>query len=174
MLTLVRKWLKNIKGTTAVEFSLIGVPFVIMTVGTVEMAIMMASQSLLQESTFAASRMIRTGQLQQAEGGGNEEMFRDAVCDFSSLLIPCNDIQFQVQTMPTFADAQDEPLPTFDEDGNLESEDFDAGGESDIVMIRVVYNYPIRTPFMTPSLANTSNGKRTMMSTIVLQTEPYE
>lgn len=172
MRTPVRAWLGNNKGATAVEFSLVALPFVMLIVGTIEMALMFTAQSVLQESTFTAARLIRTGQLQLDPDGDAEEAFRESVCDFSSLLIPCNEIQFNVQTLPSFADADDAP-PEYDEDGNL-IQNFDAGGPSDIVLIRVVYNYPVRTPLMQPILSNNDLGKRTMLSTIVMRTEPYE
>ncbi len=173
MESLLKKWWGRNDGVTAVEFSMIAVPFVVMTVGIIEMALMFTSQALLQESTFTASRLIRTGQLQQSESAGQEQMFRDAVCDFSALLIPCNDIQFQVVEVPSFDEADDNP-PQFDEDGNLLDTPFDPGDADSVNVIRVVYNYPIRTPLMQPLLANHDNGVRTMMSTIVLQAEPYE
>jgi len=171
--SLLKKWWGRNDGVTAVEFSMIAVPFVFMTVGIIEMALVFTSQALLQESTFTASRLIRTGQLQQSPSAGQEDMFRDAVCDFSALLIPCDDIQFQVVEVPSFDEADDNP-PQFDDEGNLLDTPFDPGEASSVVVIRVVYNYPIRTPLMEPLLANHDNGVRTMLSTIVLQTEPYE
>lgn len=173
MILRIRQWLKREEGTTAVEFSLVAVPFVFLIVGTIEMALMFTAQSVLQESTFTAARLIRTGQIQQSDGGDPETMFRERVCSFSELMIPCGDIKFQVRTLPSFADAGDEPTP-FDADGNFADEGFDPGGASDIVMIRVAYNYPIRTPLMQSILANYGGNKRSMLSTIVLQTEPYE
>jgi len=170
---LLKKWWRRDEGVTAVEFSMVAVPFIFLTVGIIEMALVFTSQSVLQESTFTASRLIRTGQLQQSPSAGQEEMFRDAVCDFAELLIPCNKIQFQVVEVPSFDDADEDP-PEFDEEGNLLETPFDPGIENSIVVIRVVYNYPIRTPMMQPLLANRESGVRTMMSTIVLQTEPYE
>lgn len=173
MIIRVRKWFRDIGGTTAVEFSLVGIPFILMIVGTIEMALMFTAQSVLQESTFTASRLIRTGQLQLSEEGDREEMFRDAVCGFSEMLIPCDDIQFSVQSVPSFADADDMP-PEFDEDGNMINTEFDPGGANGVVLVRVSYNYPVRTPLMQPVLSNRSGGVRTMLSTIVLQAEPYE
>ncbi len=152
---------------------MIGIPFVLMTIGTIELALMFTTQSLLHESTFAAARLIRTGQIQQAGGAGQEQMFRDAVCDFSEILIPCNQIQFQVQEVPSF-DAADDAPPQFDEDGNLQDTGFDPGAENSVVLIRVVYNYPIKTPMMESFFSNRTGGKRTMLSTMVLQTEPYQ
>lgn len=168
-----RNLLRDQHGATAVEFSLIALPFVFLIVGTIEIALMFTAQSVLQESTFTASRLIRTGQLQQGLAGDPEAAFRESVCDFSALLIPCGQIQFQVKTLPSFADARDE-TPEFDEDGNLLDTGFDAGGANDVVMIRVSYNYPIRTPMMQPVLSNVGGTKRALMSTIVMRTEPYE
>lgn len=173
MILRIRQWLRRDEGATAVEFSMVAVPFVFLIVGTIEMALMFTAQSVLQESTFTAARLIRTGQIQQSDGGDPEAMFREQVCGFSELMIPCNEIKFRVQTLPSFADAADEPSP-FDADGVFADEGFDPGGENDIVMIRVAYNYPIRTPLMQNILANYGGNKRAMLSTIVLQTEPYQ
>lgn len=174
MTKFVKRWFKDTEGATAVEFSMVGIPFILMIVGIIEMAMMFTAQSLLQESTFSAARLIRTGQLQQATGGGDpQDAFRTAVCSFAELLIPCADIQFQVQQVPSFADADDMP-PLFDADGNMQNTGFDPGEENDVVLIRVVYNYPIITPLMQPVLTNTNGASRRMISTIVLQTEPYK
>lgn len=170
MTSLIRKWLRRNEGATAVEFSLVAFPFIMMTIGIAELALMFTTQSVLYESAFTASRMIRTGQLQLT--GGTEETFRDAVCEFSAALIPCAQIQFTVQQVPSFSDAEDMP-PEFDEDGNLLNQGFDPGAENDVVLVRLAYNYPVKTPLMQPLLAN--NGiNRTMFSTVVLRTEPYQ
>jgi Flp pilus assembly protein TadG len=170
MLSLWGKWIRECKGSTAVEFCLVGFPFVLMTIGIIELSLMFTAQSVLHEASFTASRLIRTGQLQQ--GGGDESTFREAVCDFASVMIPCASIQFQVKTLPSFSDAQDEP-PLFDADGNLTDQTFDPGDEEEVVLIRVSYNYPIYTPLMQPILAD-HGTKRTLYSTIVLRTEPYQ
>ena len=167
----LKQWRFNRDGSTAVEFALIGIPFIFMIIGIIEMALMFTSQSLLEASTAEAARQVRIGAVQQ---GGGEQEFVDTLCDFSSLLIPCDDVQYQVQTFDDFGDVQDAPDAQFDEDGNLEDQGFDAGGVSDVVMIRVAYKYPIKTPMMQLILTNNNDSSRVMVSTIVLQTEPYE
>ncbi|MEM6811672.1 MAG: TadE family protein [Pseudomonadota bacterium] len=166
-----KKWKNDQKGVTAVEFSLVGVPFIFMVVGIVEMALMFTAQSLLEASTNQAAREIRTGAVQQ---GGGVDLFDDTLCNFSDIFIPCEDIQYQVISMDDFQQAEDIPDPTFDEDGNLEDQQFTPGGVSDVVMIRTVYPYQIRTPLMQLALAPDSGGERLLMSTIVIQTEPYQ
>ena len=174
MIQILNRWFKRKEGTTAVEFALVGIPFVLMIVGTLEMSLMFTAQALLHESTFTAARLIRTGQIQTGEVEGGETAFREAVCDFAALMIPCDRIQFQVQQVPSFGDAQDLPPAEYDEDGNLEDQGFDPGSVSEIVLIRVAYNYPVITPFMQPFLAESGKSTRTMLSTIILQNEPYE
>ncbi|MEM9470182.1 MAG: TadE/TadG family type IV pilus assembly protein [Pseudomonadota bacterium] len=159
------------EGVTAVEFALVGLPFIFMIIGIVEMALMFTAQSLLEASTAEASRQIRTGAVQQ---GGGETMFQDALCEFADAFIPCPEIQYQVVSMDSFEEIEDLPPPSFDDDGNLEDQEFTPGGVSDVVMIRTAYNYPIKTPLMQLALTNDSNGKRILMSTVVLKTEPYE
>ena len=156
----------------AVEFSLIGLPFILMTVGVVEMALVFTSQSVLQNATFSAARLIRTGQLQQGLMGDPEQAFREAVCDFAALAIRCDNIQFTVSRLDDFSDA-DDMQPEFDEDGNLQNTEFEPGAENDVVLIRVVYNYRITTPVMQQVLSDVGSNRRGLMSTIVLQTEPY-
>ena len=158
-------------GATAIEFAMVGIPFIFMIIGIIEMALMFTAQSLLEASTAQAARQIRTGAVQQ---GGGQDAFTDALCEYASVLIPCDELQFQVVAMNDFGEAQDFPEATFDEDGNLEDQEFTPGGISDVVMIRVAYRYEIKTPLMQPFLTNDGNSQRVMFSTIVLQTEPYE
>ncbi|NCO04419.1 MAG: pilus assembly protein [Alphaproteobacteria bacterium] len=172
----INQWFRKEDGTTAVEFSLIGVPFVFMIIGIIEMAMMFTTQSLIEYGTSQGARLIRTGQVQQ---GGGEAAFRDAVCGTVAItpsrnFIDCNDLQYQVVALDSFGDAQDFGDPTFDEDGNLQDQSFDAGDVNDVVMIRVAYRYPIMTPMMGVMLSNNGDNARIMLSTTVLQTEPYD
>lgn len=167
----IKTWRYNRDGSTAVEFALIGIPFIFMVIGIIEMALMFTAQSLLEAATAEAAREVRTGAVQQ---GGGQQLFTDTICDFAAVLIPCDQIQYQVESVEDFGDAADFPDAAFDDDGNLEDQGFDAGGVSDVVMIRTAYKYPIKTPMMQLILTNNSDSNRIMLSTIVLQSEPYE
>lgn len=164
-------WIKNDDGATAVEFAIVGIPFIFMVVGVVEMGLMFTSQSLLEASTAQAARQIRTGAVQE---GGGEALFQQELCDFASVLMTCNEIQYQVVPMNNFGDAEDFPDPSFDDNGDLEDQQFDAGGVSDVILIRTAYQYPIKTPLFQVLLSNNGNTLRTMISTVVLKTEPYQ
>jgi Flp pilus assembly protein TadG len=167
-----RSWVDRKEGTTAIEFSLMAIPYFMLTIGILEVSIMYASACLLEGATTAAARLIRTGQVQQAESADPEEMFRDAVCDYAEALIACDKVIIEVRQMESFDD-YDSMGAQYDEDGNMVSQGFDAGGSNDRVLIRVAYRYEMLTPFIGPLLVGPDNSRQ-FMSTIVLQTEPYE
>lgn len=166
-----RKWREGREGTTAIEFSLLIIPYLMLTLGIIELSIMYTAANLLEGATGAASRQIRTGQLQQS-GQNQEEAFREALCNYATILIRCDDIQLEVVPLSSFYDIAS-MQPQFDEEGNLISRGFDSGGSNDRVLIRAAYRYQMLTPLVGQLIAGPGN-KRLFMSTVVLQTEPYE
>ena len=167
----LKKFIKNEKGTTAIEFSLLAIPYLMLTLGIIEIAIMYASASLLEGATNSASRMIRTGELQQS-GADPETAFRDGLCDYTTVLINRNDVVVESLTLSSFSDVATSPAQ-FDADGNMVSQGFDAGGSDARILIRVAYRYEMMTPFVGRLISGSDNS-RLFMSTIVLQVEPYD
>lgn len=168
---LFKHWVRQDDGVTAVEFSLLLAPYMILTLGIIELSMMFLSASLLEGSTNSAARLIRTGQLQQS-ALAPEQVFRDALCDYNMAFINCNNIIVDVQQLDSFNDFG-ATAPQFDADGDLISTGVNPGGASDRVLIRTAYRYEIMTPIVGPLLTG-GNGSRLFMSTIVLQSEPYD
>lgn len=169
---ILRKFKSSEDGVTAIEFSFIALPFITMIIGIMELALMFSTQSLLDGAAGSAARLVRTGQIQQ--GGNPQDAFEQALCDFADALIRCEDIQYQVVSVDSFDDADQLPDAEFDEDGNLTDQSFDPGGVSDVVLIRAAHQYNIATPFFGAVAGTGGENTRTMLATIVLQTEPYE
>lgn len=160
-------------GATAVEFAIVGVPFVFTLVGLIEVSLMYAANSLLQDSTASAARLIRTGQVQQ-DITDPEAVFHDELCRHASAFLNCGNVQYEVVTLEGgFGDAEAN-TPTFDSSGDLVSQGFSPGGVNDVVLVRTVYRYPLMTPFIGPLLADGPGQTKFMISTMVLQTEPYD
>lgn len=166
-----RNWVKDEDGTTAIEFSLLAIPYLTLMLGIIELSLMYASGALLEGATQHAARLVRTGQIQQMASGG-EAAFRQALCDYATALVRCDNIQLEVQDMDSFSDFSSLQAD-YDEDGNLSSRGFSVGGSSDRVMIRTAYRYTMYTP-LVGTLLNGPDGSRLFVSTFVLQTEPYE
>lgn len=168
---LLPKWAKDDRGTTAIEFSLLAIPFIFLSIGIIELSIMYASASLLEGATGSAARLIRTGQVQQSTGD-QIAMFEEALCNYTRVIVNCNDIDYEVIVLDSYSDFEDNPA-NVDADGNFSSSGVDFGGVSDKILIRTAYRYSMMTPFVGQLLAGPDNA-RLFMSTIVLQTEPYE
>ncbi len=160
-------------GATAVEFALIAMPLVMMIFGLIEMCMIFTKQGVLEYATSQAARKIRTGQAQQS--GSPEDYFKESLCDSASFFINCDDISYEVQSLDNFGEADEQPAPSFDEEGNFLSQGFDSGSSNGVVLIRTVYRHNLFTPLMAPLMSSAGeSGKRLMMSTVVLQSEPYE
>ncbi len=169
-----RKFLKSLfrkeDGTTAIEFSMLLFPYMLLTLGILELAIMFTSQSLLEGATSSAARMIRTGELQESGAGNEEQVFQDALCNYARAFINCQNIVVEVKPLNSF---YDDITPTYDGDGNIVPDAFDSGGSDQAMLIRTSYRYPMITPIVGPLLMG-PDGSTLFVSTIVLQTEPYD
>ncbi len=168
MFGLCKKLYKRKEGSTAIEFAMLAVPYVMLSLGIIELSLMYTSASLLEGATDSAARLVRTGQLQQADGG--EAMFRDALCNYATVLVNCEDIVVEVIPLASYNDFSG---PVYNADGEMVSQGFDAGGSNDRMLIRTSYRFEMMTPLVGP-LLNGEDGATTFISTIVLQTEPYE
>jgi hypothetical protein len=100
-------------------------------------------------------------------------MFRDMLCQRTNALLNCDNIQYEVVRMGSFSDFASFPA-TFDDDGNLLAQGFDPGGVDDVILIRTVYRYPMLTPLVGRLLADGPNNSKLLVSTVVLETEPYD
>lgn len=164
-------WARNSDGTTAIEFALLAIPYLFLTLGIIELALMYASATMLEGASHNAARLVRTGQVQQASADP-QAMFTDALCASTTLLVRCEDIQVEVQTLDSFSDF-DTLQAQYSDDGDFIPSGFDAGGSSDRVLIRTAYRYQMMTP-LVGTLLSGADGATLFMTTIVLQTEPYE
>ena len=166
---ILKSWVRKEDGVTAVEFSLLFAPFLMLTLGILELAVMFTSASLMERATSSAARMIRTGELQQLSGDPKAN-FEAALCDSITVLIDCNEIAVDVREMSSFSDFSSMG-PQF-EDGVFQ-ESFAAGCADDRVLIRTFYQYSMLTP-LVGTLLSGGDGVIEFMSTVVLQSEPYD
>lgn len=166
-------WRRDKDGVVAVEFALVALPFFMLIIGLLEVSLMYASAVVLEGATVASSRAIRTGAVQQSTNP--EQTFKDLLCANIAALIPCNKVKYEVihPAGNTFNGAEGIP-PEYDSDGSLKPHPFNAGGVSDVVVIRTSYRYTFITPFMAPLLSAASDFGVTLLSTITLRSEPYD
>jgi hypothetical protein len=62
-----------------------------------------------------------------------------------------------------------------DANGNLQTGDFgyQPGGPGDIVVVRLMYQWPVYVSLLGLNLSDMSAGKRLLMATVAFRNEPY-
>ena len=160
-------------GAAAVEFTLIAAPFLALLVAILQTAVVFFASRVLDETAEQASRHILTGQAQTA--GMTQSQFADYVCRKSSSLFNCNNFMINVQNYGSFASANTStPTLTFDSSGAVTNRwAWSPGNAGDIVIVQVMYQWPVFLGPLGFNLANLSNGNRLLVSTVALKTEPY-
>lgn len=161
------------EGAVAVEFGLISIPLFMLIVGILEIAMLFASSVVLEGSTVVTSRLIRTGQVQQSMDP--QAAFESSLCAQVDALMDCDSLRYEViQPAGNNFSSADNLEPQFNADGDLISNGFDAGGVSDVVLIRTSYRYRFITPFLADLFSNSADNGVTLLSTVTLRNEPYD
>jgi len=158
---------KDQKGITTLEFAMLAPVFIYLTMGILELSIMLFTSTVVDGAIHDAGRRIRTG---QAQGSGDAlSDFTAEVCRGVQWVYPCNEIIFDVRTYTNFSSV-DVPIQV-DENGNFVTE-FNAGGSGQITAVRAIYEWQFFTP-MIGQLFGDSENKRTLTMTTAFRNEVY-
>ena len=113
-----------------------------------------------------------TGQAQS--GSFTQAQFKSAVCAKISGLFDCNNGMYvDVKTYSTFGSVDNSP--PIDAQGNLKTSTFGyaPGGPTDIVVVRLMYQWPVYASLLGFNLGNMAGNKRLIMATAAFRNEPY-
>jgi len=173
--SVARRLLRQQDGSAAVEFSLVAVPFFALIFAIMETALVFYAGQTLETAGADSARLIMTGQAQAK--GLNKDTFKDAVCDKIKTfgLFNCTTgLAVDVQKYSQFSDINLSTLP-LDEDGKLKTDGFvyQPGGPGEIVVVRVMYQWPVHISLLGLNLSDMAGGKRLLMSTSAFRNEPY-
>ena len=161
------------RGAAAVEFALVAAPFLALLLALLQTALVFFAGRVLDDTTEEASRYILTGQAQTANM--TQSGFANWVCGKTYALFTCGNFMINVQNYASFAAANTGPPSlTFDSKGNVtNSWTYAPGNPGDIVVVQVMYQWPVYLGPLAFNLANLSNGNRLLVSTAVFKNEPY-
>jgi Flp pilus assembly protein TadG len=161
------------RGSAAIEFAFVIIPFFTLVVGTAEVSMIGLAQTNLDFAVTEIGRQIRTGQAQEA--GLSAGQIKQDLCDeFARFLaVDCDaNLYLDVQRYPSFAAiANNDPIVN----GDLDESGFgyQPGGSSDIVVVRAYYRWHVLTPLFERIFANTDGGERIIVSTMMFRNEPF-
>ena len=165
-----RAFLADRQGATAVEFALVATPFIGLLVEIIQTFLVFFAQQLLETAVNQSSRLILTGQAQAQSM--TQSQFASKVCSNLPILLNCNNVMIDVQVASSWTTANaGVPTLTYDSNGNVTNTwQFNPGNPGDIVVVRVMYLWPV---FTAPLVANLSNGTRLIMASTAFQNETY-
>jgi len=168
-----KRLVRSDSGAAAVQFAIVAAPFLTLLVAIFQTGIVFLAARVLDEVTSQSSRYIMTGQAQQA--GLTQAGFATYVCNQTIALFNCNNFMINVQNYTSFSSASTTtPTLTFDANGNVTNTwSWSPGNPGDIVVVQVMYQWPLVLGPLGFSLANLSNGNRLLISTAAFKNEPY-
>jgi Flp pilus assembly protein TadG len=160
-------------GAAAVEFAVIATPLFALIIGILQIGVIFMAQQQLETAVEKSARTVLTGQAQQ--GALTQSQFASALCANLTLLFRCADLMVDLRSANAFSAADTSaPTLTYDAAGNVANAwSFQMGTAGTIMVLRVMYRFPVVGGPMSFGLANLGNGKRLLMSTAVFQVEPY-
>jgi Flp pilus assembly protein TadG len=167
----MRRFVRQQDGSAAVEFGMVAAPFLALVFAIMETAVIFFSGQALETAVADSARLIMTGQAQTQ--GFDQGAFKNAVCAKIFGLFDCqNGVYVDVKTFTSFQNVS-MPSPV-DANGNFQNNfGYAPGGPSDIVVVRLFYQWPVYVSLLGFNLQNVSGGKRLLIATAAFRNEPY-
>lgn len=169
---ILRRFVRKKDGAAAVEFAMVAAPFLALLFAIIETAIVFLAGQVLETAAADSARLIMTGQAQK--GGMSQTQFKEEVCKRVFGLFDCNGgIKVDVRTYTSFGGANmSKPI---DQSGKVTfAPSYQPGNAGDIVVVRLLYEWPVYVSLLGLNLSDLSGGKRLIMATSAFRNEPYQ
>lgn len=183
-----RGFLRDERGVTAIEFGLLAVPFFSILGAILETSLIFLSGQVLDSAVQDVSRLLRTGQAQQA--AVTPARYKELVCERLFGLFPdCDGLHVEVKVIDEFGDIDMTPPVNWvcgaPKAGQTEAEaqaecalwtrpeSFTPGTGGEIVSVQVYYKRSTIVPFGGLGLGNLPDGRRLMGAATVFRNEPF-
>jgi Flp pilus assembly protein TadG len=172
------RFLRDRRGSTAIEFGILAIPFALLVFAILESCIAFAGQEVMANITDDVARKLRTGQLKATDVAGTS--LRDMICTKLEIIVSqdCpNQLLVDLRQYTTFADAATAGYKIKNNDVQLTNGTAEvpfvvtAGAAESRNMLRVFYKWPI----MTDLLAQSMGGNKTLhFASVTWQNEPFD
>lgn len=171
---LLARWRTDTRGVTAIEFAMVATPFLMMLFGIIGVGLYFFTTFTLENAVEQASRLLRTGQAQQA--GYTEAQFKTKVCEYVPSHVDCaGKVTVNVLSFPDTNITPDSlPNCLTSTNGLSGATAYDPGGASEVVLVWVCYEWELASKIPFLKLGNMANGSRLIQATTVFRSEPYE
>lgn len=188
LLAWLRRFRRDARGVTAVEFALIAPVLILFMMGIVELGLIMMTQGIMDNAAFSASRAGKTGYA--AAGMTQDQTIMSAVTkSLSGVLSPAKltltskayDDYGSIGQPEPFTDVNNngrydagEPYTDVNGNGSWDADQgkTGAGTATQIVVYTVSYKWKLFTPLIARMLG--SSGVVPIDARVVVRNEPYE
>jgi Flp pilus assembly protein TadG len=179
-----RSFARDERGVTAIEFGVLALPFFTIIFAILETTMVFFAGQVLDSAVEDASRMIKTGRAQAA--GYTMDNFRTLMCGYTfDLFGNCANVKIVVKKIANFTTTTTSTsVQTCNYDDDEEdktctwadwvvAEDYDDGGNRDVIQVFAYYRWPllINLPFF--NLKNQPDNYRLLGATRVFRNEPF-
>ncbi len=160
------------EGAAALEFAIVATPFFFLIFAIMELALVFVLDSVLENATLNASRLVRTGRadVENISAGA----FKTALCgQMGALAANCEArTDIDVRVIPQFRSA---PPPDPIVNGALDENTLQylPGDPGSLVLIRVWYSQPLATPFLSQAVSRLNSGDAVLSVATAFRNEPY-
>src|SRR5215210_7393673 len=125
--TAFRRFRRDERGVTAIEFGMVATPFIALLFAIIETALTLWTTQVLDTGITNAARRIYTGQFQQDNAATTDPnqlatKFRDEICKNIVALLTCDKIKIDVRAFDSFPN-QNAP-PPITPDGQFDTNNF--------------------------------------------------
>jgi Flp pilus assembly protein TadG len=160
-------------GTTAVEFALIAPPFFALLFAIFETTLFLFAQSALQNAANQAARLFMTGQVQNA--GTTQSQFQTQICPLVSALFTCSNVMVNVASFSSSSSmSTTAPTLTYNSNGTVSNSwSFSPGEAGQLMVVQLIYQWPIVGIPLGSVLPGLGNGTTEMMGVAAFRVEPY-
>jgi len=163
---LLRRFKSERKGSTAIEFAFIIVPFLMLTLGTLEIALIHLSRSSMADAIEKTSRQIMTG---------------EADCLSASEYITqlCDRLSFANGDCEENTKVVMQELNSFSDDPGADEQNFNSiqstmsnGREDSIMLLRSYHRWNVMFPLLDDALGG-GEGELVLVSNLAFRNEPF-
>lgn len=170
----LRAFAADEQAATAVEFAILITPLMVLVLASLQLAIIFFANQWLETAAIQAGRQLMTGADQSQ--GMTQSQFQQAVCAKAPAMFSCSGIMVDVESASSYSTISTTPVTlTYDASGKVTNGwSYSPGAGGDIVILRVMYNWPVIAAPLLPGLANQPNGDRLLVATAVFKNEPFQ
>jgi len=178
----LQRWRRDDAGVTSIEFAIVALPFLMLLFGLMSVCVYYFTNFTLENAAWQAARAIRTGQMQQSQGGyagavtsdDRKKLFKKALCAYAPMLADCESkVVVIVQSNTSFGGISKPSCATNGVLTNDALAAFDPGSASAVVLVTVCYPWSAGGTLPFFKMGNLQGGALLMQATVALRTEPY-